>query len=107
MFSKPSPSFARKGHQLITGSDADEKDRIIVGVQFSVRYIGSTEVPRANGTGSGNTEKPVAQVFDQWRRSCNGKKNKKLMILLCSKSLSISDETCGKLVASFPIDNVL
>ena len=64
MFSKPSPSFARKVHQLITGSDADVKDRIIAGVQFSVRYIGSTEVACANGTGSGKTEKPMAQVFD-------------------------------------------
>ena len=106
MFSKPSPSFARKGHQQITGSDADEKDRVIAGVQFNVRYIGSTEVACANGTGSGKTEKPVAQVFDQHRRNSNGKTNKKMILTLCSKSLSVSDEACGKLVASFPIAKI-
>lgn len=106
MFSKPSPSFARKGHQQITGSDADEKDLIIAGVQFVVRYIGSTEVACANGTGSGKTEKPVSQIFDQQRRDCNGKTQKKMLLTLCSKSVSVSDDSCGKLVASFPISKI-
>jgi len=106
MFSKLSPSFARKGHQQITGSDADEKDRIIAGVQFSVRYIGSTEVACANGTGSGKTEKPVAQVFDQQRKNANGKTHKKMIMTLCSKNVCVSDESCGKLVASFPISKI-
>ncbi|KAJ7374157.1 hypothetical protein OS493_009498 [Desmophyllum pertusum] len=69
--------FARKGHQQLTGSDADEKDRIIAGVQFSVRYIGSTEVAGAQGTGSGKTEKPVAKVFEQQRKKTDGRTQKK------------------------------
>lgn len=103
---KTSPNFARKGHQQITGSEADEKDRIIAGVQFVVRYIGSTEVASANGTGSGKTEKPVAHVFDQQRRKENGKTHKKLILTLCSKNLSVTDEACGKLIASFPISKI-
>ena len=103
---KTSPNFARKGHQQITGSEADEKDRIIAGVQFIVRYIGSTEVASANGTGSGKTEKPVAHVFDQQRRKENGKTHKKLILTLCSKNLSVTDEACGKLIASFPISKI-
>ena len=106
MFSKPSPIFARKGHQQITGSEADDKDRIIAGVQFIVRYIGSTEVACANGTGSGKTEKPVAQVFDQQRKSANGKTHKKMVLTLCSKNVTVSDEARGKLVASFPISKI-
>lgn len=106
MFSKLSPSFARKGHQQLTGSDADEKDRIIAGVQFSVRYIGSTEVAGAQGTGSGKTEKPVAKVFEQQRKKTDGRTQKKMILTLCSKSLSVSEEACGKLVANFPISKV-
>ena len=107
MFSKLSPNLARKGgHQQITGSEADAKDRIIAGVQFAVRYIGSTEVAGGNGTGSGKTEKPVAQVFDQHRRKKNGKTQKKMILTVCSKNLSVNDEACGKLVASFPIAKI-
>ena len=106
MFSKPSPIFARKGHQQITDSEADDKDRIIAGVQFNVRYIGSTEVACANGTGSGKTVKPVAQVFDQQRKSANGKTQTKMVLTICSKNLTVSDEACGKLVASFPISKI-
>lgn len=107
MFSKLSPSFARKaGHQQLTGSDADEKDRIIAGVQYSVRYIGSTEVAGANGTGSGKTEKPVAKIFEQQSKKNDGKTQKKMVLTLCSKSLSVSEEACGKLVANFPISKI-
>ena len=106
MFSKLSPRFPRKEHQQITNSEADEKDRIIAGVQFFVRYIGSTDVAYANGTGSGNTEKPVTQVFDQLRSKANGKTQKKMILTLCSKSLSVIDKGCGNLVASFPIDKI-
>lgn len=107
MFSKLSPSFARKaGHQQLTGSDADEKDRIIAGVQFSVRYVGSTEVAGASGTGSGKTEKPVAKVFEQQRKKADSKTQKKMVLTLCSKSLSVSEEACGKLVANFPISKI-
>jgi len=107
MFSKLSPSFARKaGHQQLTGSDADEKDRIIAGVQYSVRYIGSTEVAGANGTGSGKTEKPVAKIFEQQSKKNDGKTQKKMILTLCSKSLSVSEEACGKLVANFPISKI-
>ena len=106
MFSKPSPRFSRKRHQQITGSEADGKDRIIAGIQFFVHYIGSTDVAYANGMGSGNTEKPVAQVFDQLRREANGKTQKKMILTLCSKSLSVIDKACGKLVTSFPIDKI-
>ena len=106
MFSKPSPRLPRKEHQQITGSEADEKDRIIAGVQFFVHYIGSTDVAYANGTGSGNTENPVAQVFDKLRREVNGKPQEKMVLTLCSKSLSVIDKACGKLVASFPIDKI-
>lgn len=106
MFSKLSPSFARKGHQQLTGSHADEKDRIIAGVQFSVRYIGSTEVAGASGTGSGKTEKPVAAVFEQQGRKGDGKTQKKMILTLCSKSISVSEEACGKLIANFPISKV-
>ena len=106
MFPRPSPRFPRKEHQQITGSEADEKDRIIAGVQFFVHYIGSTDVAYANGTGSGNTEKPVAQVFDQLRRKVNGETQKKMILALCSKSLSVFDKACFKPVASFPIDKI-
>jgi len=106
MFSKPSSSFAREGHQHITGSDAEEKDRVIAGVQFIVHYIGSTEVACANGTGSGKTEKPVAQVFDQQRRNANGKTHKKMIMTICSNNVSVNDESCNKLVASFPISMI-
>lgn len=107
MFSKLSPSFSRKaGHQQLTGNDADEKDRIIAGVQFSVRYIGSTEVAGANGTGSGKTEKPVAKIFEQQSKKSDGKTQKKMILTLCSKSLSVSEEACGKLVANFPISKI-
>jgi len=107
MFSKLSPSFARKaGHQQLTGSDADEKDRIIAGVQYSVRYIGSTEVAGANGTGSGKTEKPVAKIFEEQSKKNDGKTQKKMILTLCSKSLSVSEEACGKLVANFPISKI-
>ena len=107
MFSKLSPSFARKaGHQQLTGSDADEKDRIIAGVQYNVRYIGSTEVAGANGTGSGKTEKPVAKIFEQQSKKNDGKTQKKMILTLCSKSLSVSEEACGKLVANFPISKI-
>lgn len=107
MFSKLSPSFARKaGHQQLTGSDADEKDRIIAGVQYSVRYIGSTEVAGAKGTGSGKTEKPVAKIFEEQSKRNNGKTQKKMILTLCSKSLSVSEEACGKLVANFPISKI-
>ena len=107
MFSKLSPSFARKaGHQQLTGSDADEKDRIIAGVQYSVRYIGSTEVAGANGTGSGKTEKPVAKIFEQQSKKNDVKTQKKMILTLCSKSLSVSEEACGKLVANFPISKI-
>ena len=104
MFSKP--RLSQKEHQKITGSEADEKDRIIAGVQFFVHYIGSTDVAYANGTGSGNTENPVAQVFDKLRREVNGKPQEKMVLTLCSKSLSVIDKACGKLVASFPIDKI-
>ena len=103
MFSRLSPSFARKGHKQITESEADEKDRIVAGVQFVVRYIGSTEVACANGTGSGKTEKPVAQVFEHQKRNGNGKTPRQMILTLCSSNVSLSDEACGKLVASFPI----
>ena len=107
MFSKLSPSFVRKaGHQQLTGSDADEKDRIIAGVQYSVRYIGSTEVAGANGTGSGKTENPVAKIFEQQGKKNDGKTQKKMILTLCSKSLSVSEEACGKLVANFPISKI-
>ena len=107
MFSKLSPSFARKaGHQQLTGSDADEKDRIIAGVQYNVRYIGSTEVAGANGTGSGKTEKPVAKIFEQQSKKNDGKTQKKMILTLCSKSLSVSEGACGKLVANFPISKI-
>ena len=106
MFSQSSPRFSRKEHQQITGSEADEKDRIIAGVEFFVHYIGSTDVSYANGTGSGNTEKPVAQVFDQLRRKANDKTQKKMILTLCSKGLSVIDKACGNLVASFPIDKI-
>lgn len=107
MFSKLSPSFARKaGHQQLTGNDADEKDRIIAGVQYIVRYIGSTEVAGASGTGSGKTEKPVAKVFEQQKKKADAKTQKKMVLTLCSKSLSVSEEACGKLVANFPISKI-
>lgn len=106
MFSKLSPSFARKGHQQLTCSDADEKDRVIAGVQYSVRYIGSTEVAGASGTGSGKTEKPVATVFEEQRKTGNGKTQKKMILNVCSKSLSVSEEASGKLVANFAISKV-
>ena len=106
MFSKLSPSFARKGHQQLTCSDADEKDRVIAGVQYSVRYIGSAEVAGASGTGSGKTEKPVATVFEEQRKNGNGKTQKKMILNLCSKRLSVSEEASGKLIANFPISKV-
>lgn len=104
MFSKLSPNVA--GHQQLTGSDADEKDRIIAGVQYIVRYIGSTEVAGPSGTGSGKTEIPVATVFDQQKKKADAKTQKKMVLKLCSKSLSVSEEACGKLVANFPISKI-
>lgn len=106
MFSKSSPSFARKGHKQIKDSGADEKDRIIAGVQFVVRYIGSTEVACANGTGSGNTKKPVAEVFEHHRRNGKGKTQNKMILTLCSRNANVCDETRGKLIASFPISKI-
>ena len=105
MFSK-SPSFARKGHQQLTGSDADEKDRIIAGIQVCVRYVGSTEVASVNGTGSGKTEIPVARVFEQHKKKSDGRMLKKMIMTICSKSLSVSEEGSGKLVAHFPIAKI-
>ena len=104
---KASPRFARKEHHQITGSDMDlmdERDRIIAGVRFTVYYIGSTEVAGINGTGSGNTAKPVAQVFDLQRKNANRQTLRKLIVTVCSTNLSVSDE--GKLVASFPISKI-
>ena len=101
---KASPRFARKEHHQITGSGMDERDRIIAGVRFTVYYIGSTEVAGMNGTGSGNTAKPVAQVFDLQRKNANRQTLRELIVAVCSKNLSVSDE--GKLVASFPISKI-
>jgi len=106
VFSKSSPSFARKGHKQIKDNEADEKDRIIAGVDFVVRYIGSTEVACASGTGNGKTKRPVAEVFEQYRRNGNEKTQKKVILTLCSRNANVSDEACGKLIASFPISKI-
>ena len=103
---RASRSFAGQGLQKITGSDMDEKDRIIAGVQFSVCYIGSTEVADMNGTGSSNTEKPVAEVYDQQKRN-DRRKGMKMVLTISSRNLTANDETYGKLVASFPISNIV
>lgn len=106
MFSKSSPSFARKGHKQIKDNEADEKDRIIAGVDFVVRYIGSTEVACANGTGNGKTKRPVAEVFEHHRRNGNEKTQNKMILTLCSRNANVTDEACGKLIASFPISKI-
>ena len=106
MFSKSSSAVAQKGHQQLTGEQADEQDRVIAGVQFSVRYVGSTEVAGYNGTGSGKTEIPVAQIFLQQKHKAESKSSRKTTMTLCSKGVSVSDEGSGKLVANFPIDKI-
>lgn len=100
MFSR-SPKIQTKpqGHQQLTSDTADEKDQIIGGLQFTIRYVGSTEVAGYNGTGSGKTETVVSKVFEQK----NLKTTKKMIMTVCSTSVSLCEETSGKCVANFPI----
>ena len=101
-----SPRFCRGYHQ-ITGGDLDERDCIIAGVRFTVYYIGSTEVAGMSGTGSRNTAQPVAQVFNLQRKNAKRPQTlRELIVTVCSKNLTVSDEACGKLVASFPISKI-
>ena len=106
MFCRSPSSISAKGHQQLTSDQADEQDRIIAGVQFNVRYVGSTEVAGLNGTGSGKTEIPVAQVFNQQKQKGEPRIPRKMVMTLCSKSLSVSEESSGRLVANFPIAKI-
>ena len=100
MFSKsPRTSAKSQGHQQLTSDTADEKDQVIAGIQFTVRYVGSTEVAGHCGTGSGKTETVVAKIFKQK----DLKTLKKMVMTVCSTSVSLCDESTGKLVANFPI----
>lgn len=100
MFSRsPRPQTKSQGHQQLTSDTADEKDQIIGGLQFHVRYVGRTEVAGYYGTGSGKTETVVAKVFSQK----DLKTAKKMVMTVCSTSVSLCEETSGQHVANFPI----
>ncbi|KAK3703581.1 hypothetical protein QZH41_006908 [Actinostola sp. cb2023] len=104
MFSK-SPKFPRQGHQQLKQDGVDDEDRVLAGVEFTVQYMGSIEVAGGCGTGSGNTDMPVAQVMAPKAKS-DDKKTKKMNMVVTHKSLTVKEEATGKLIASFPISKV-
>jgi len=102
LFSKYSP---RAKHQQLRQDGVDEEDRLIAGVEFAVQYMGSIEVASCFGTGSGNTDMPVAQVMEQSKTKTDDKK-KKMTMFVTHKSLTVKENVSGKLIASFPITKV-
>lgn len=104
LFSKSS-KYSPQGHQQIRQDGVDDEDRLLVGVEFAVQYMGSIEVASFFGTGSGNTDMPVAQVMAQSKTKTDDKK-KRMTMSVTYKSLTVKEDVSGKLVASFPISKV-
>lgn len=105
MFSKSS-KYSPKGHKQLNQDGVDDEDRVLAGVEFAVQYMGSIEVASGFGTGSGNTDMPVAQVMAAQSRTKTDERKKKMTMIVTHKSLTVKEDVSGKLIASFPISKV-
>jgi len=94
-------------HQQVFGEGADDRDIILAGVDFNVKYIGSTVVPGEKGKGCEATEPAVRKVYDELKRRRSDPKNLKRRIMVVSaENIMISEPSGGESVASFPIGKI-
>ena len=52
------------GHVRLTGNECDEKDEIIAGKRYQVRYLGSSQIP--NKDGKGCTSEAIREIYSRY-----------------------------------------
>ena len=84
----------RGGHIRLTGEECDEKDQIIAGKSFMVRYLGSIKIHSENGREKGCTNEAVRDIYARYntKRTINSLDKRQLFISANCVSLYASIE---------------
>ena len=90
-------------HQRLDDSEADEKDRVVAGVCYPVRYMGAVAIPSHDeGKGKGSTDEAVTRIYDQYSSKSYSKCLKRMELFVSANCVSLRDPSVGMVRFKFP-----
>lgn len=89
-------------HQRLDASEADEKDRVLAGVSYAVRYMGALALASHEGKGRGCTDEVVTRIYDQYTSKGYFKCLKRMEFFVSANCVSLWDPSESVLVFKYP-----
>lgn len=94
------------GHVRLTREDCDEKDLIIAGKSYHVRYLGSSEISRKKANGKGCTNESVREIYSRYSTKTSIRSLAKRELFVSANCVSLYASTEHAVLFRFQTVNI-
>lgn len=94
------------GHIRLTGEECDEKDKIIAGKSFRVRYLGSRDIISQDSNGKGCTDEATREIYHRYSTKNSYKSLAKRELFISANCVSLYAPTENVVIYRYKTINV-
>lgn len=88
----------RPKHQPLPESVADEKDKVIAGVSYTVRYVGEADILKSEGKGKGCTDEAIVEIYQRYSNKTKFKSLARRELFVSANCVSLIEPSVGAIL---------